>query len=286
LTKCLSFKKRNTQALGDATLLDWHLLSQIIEAIIIGIVALVIAWITNRLLLKISSDRIGDKKRAVRNLQRFVELVLFAIAIVLILNVFEVNVTGLIAGLGIGALVIGYALKDIIESWVSGLLIMSSKSYRIGDVIQVGNLKGVVTDISLRNTKLRTYDRNELVIPNALLLKEKIINFTYDKKEAIISLTFTVDYIFNIEKVKKAIEMVLQNHPNVVVNKDKKREIRFVIRTKEWITEIEALFWIDSPGNEEFIKSQITEQVKESFEKEKILPPLPSVIRRDFLKSE
>ncbi len=118
--------------------------------------------------------------------------------------------TGLIAGLGIGALVIGYALKDIIESWVSGLLIMSSKSYRIGDVIQVGNLKGVVTDISLRNTKLRTYDRNKLVIPKALLLKEKIINFTYGKKRAIISLTFTVDYIFNIEKVKKAIEMVFK----------------------------------------------------------------------------
>jgi hypothetical protein len=71
-----------------------------------------------------------------------------------------------------------------------------------------------------------------------------------------------------------------------VVDEKKRREIRFLVRNKEWATEIESLFWINDPENEEFIKSQITELVKTRFEEAKILPPIPSIIRKDFLESK
>lgn len=266
-------------------MLNWNFLLLILQAVVVGIGALIFVWIFNRLSLKVASGIAEDRKRIMRNLQRFVQLIVFAIALVLILSIFEIDVTGLLAGLGVGALVIGFALKDIIENWVSGLLIISGKAFRIGDVILVGNLKGVVTDISLRTTKLKTYDRNEVIIPNSLLLTEKIINLTCGKKDAVVSIIFSIDYIFNVEKAKRAIELGLRRHPNVVADMSKKREIRFVVRNKEWITEIEALFWINSPENEEFIKSQITECVKQELDKEKILPPLPGIIRKDFLQS-
>jgi len=173
--------------------------------------------------------------------------------------IFDIDVTGVVAGLGIGALIIGFALKDIIENWVSGLLIISGKTYRIGDVIRIGNFSGVVTDISLRTTKLKTYDRNEIIMPNSTLLKQNIINLTGGKKETVASIISYIDYVFDIEKAKRAIESVLRGHPNVVVGEKRRREIRFVVRSKEWTTEIESLFWIDDPENEEFIKSRITE---------------------------
>lgn len=267
-------------------MLDWNFLLPILQAILVGVGALIFIWIFNWLSLKAVSERTKDKKRIMHNLQRFVQIVVFAISLVLILNIFEVDVTGLLAGLGIGALVIGYALKDIIEGWVSGLLIISGKTFKIGDVIIVGNLKGVVTDISLRTTKLRTYDQNEVILPNSSLLREKIVNLTHGKKETVVSITFSIDYIFNIEKAKRVIESVLRRHPNIVENIGRKREIRFVVRNREWMAEIETLFWINMPENEEFIKSQITEYVKQEFGKENILPPLPSVIRRDFLQSK
>jgi len=194
-------------------------------------------------------------------------------------------VTGLVAGLGVGALIIGFALKDIIENWVSGLLIISGKTYKIGDVIRVGNLTGVVTDISLRTTKLKTYDRNEIIISNSTLLKEKIVNLTGGKKETVTSIVFYIDYIFDIEKAKKAIESVIKDQPNVVVDEKRRREIRFVVRSKEWTTEIESLFWINDPENEEFIRSKITELIKKKFEEEKILPPIPGFMRKEFLES-
>ncbi len=63
----------------------------------------------------------------------------------------------------------------------------------------------------------------------------------------------------------------------------RKREIRFVVRCKEWTTEIEALFWINKPENEEFIKSSVTELVKKKLAEEKILPPFPALMRKDCL---
>ena len=179
------------------------------------------------------------------------------------------------AGLGIGALIIGFALKDIIENWVSGLLILSGKIYKIGDVIQVGTLKGVVTGISLRTTVLKTYDRNEIIMPNSLLIKEKIINLTSGDKETVTNVVFLIDYVYDVEKAKAEIEAVIRCHPNVIVDEKRKREIRFLVRCKEWTTEIESLFWINAPENEEFIRSAVTELVKEKFAEEKILPPIP-----------
>jgi len=267
-------------------LLDWHFMFLIVQVIVIIISSFIMVTVFNRLVVSVAEKRIKVKKGRLIHIQRFFQLVVYSLVIILILWTFNVDVTGLVAGLGIGALIIGFALKDIIENWMSGFLIISGKTYTIGDVIRVGNLTGVVTDISLRTTKLKTYDRNEIIIPNSTLLKEKIINITGGKKETVASIVSHIDYVFDIEKAKKAIESVLRDHPNVVVDKRRKREIRFVVQSKEWTTEIESLFWINDPENEAFIKSKITELMKKKFEEEEILPPIPGFMRKDFLESK
>lgn len=267
-------------------LLDPDLIFLTIRVVVIIIASFIIVTIFNRLVVKVAEERIKVEKGRLVHIKRFFQLVVYSVAVILILWTFEVDVTGLVAGLGVGALVIGFALKDIIENWVSGLLIISGKTYKIGDVIRVGNLTGVVRDISLRTTKLKTYDRNEIIIPNSALLKESIINLTGGGKETVASITACIDYVFDIERAKKAIESVLRGHPNVVVSEKKRREIRFVVRSKEWTTEIESLFWINDPENEEFIKSGITELIKKKFEEEKILPPIPGLMRNEYLESK
>jgi len=266
-------------------IVDLNLILLIIQVVVIIIVAFALVKIFNRLVVRVTEEKVKLKKGKLVNVQRFFQLIIYSVAVILILWTFNVDVTGLVAGLGVGALVIGFALKEIIENWVSGLLIISGKTYTIGDVIRVENLTGVVTDISLRTTKLKTYDRNEIVIPNSILLKEKVVNLTGGKKETVASIVFHIDYVFDIEKTKKILESVIKDHPNVIVDEKKRREIRFVVRSKEWTTEIESLFWINDPENEEFIKSKITELIKKKFEEEKILPPIPAFMRKEFLES-
>lgn len=263
---------------------SWILINQLVQIIAIIIGAFVVVKIFSRLISKINEGTL--KKGTLKNIQRFIQLIVYSIAAILIMHIFEINVTGLVASLGVGALIIGFALKDIIENWVSGLLMISARVYRTGDVIRVGDLMGVVTDISLRTTKLRTYDRNEIIIPNSVLLKEKVVNLTTGKKECVVAITFYVDYIFDVDAVKKLVESVVLTSPNVIVDKKRKREIRFIVRIKEWTTEIECLFWIDDPENEEFIKSKITESINKTLKKEKILPPIPGVMRKEFLENK
>jgi len=231
-----------------------------------------IVYIFNKLIGKL--EQRGElQKGTLVHLKRFFQIIIYIVAGTLILSLLDVNITGMVAGLGVGALVIGFGLKDIIENWVSGVLIISGKTYTIGDVIRVGDLTGTVTDIALRTTKLKTYDRNEIIIPNSVLMREKIINLTGGQPEAVASLTFSIDYTADAEKAKSIIECILKNHKSVIFNLKRRREIRFIFRTREWTNDIETLFWVNDPPNEEFIKSNITELIQNAFKNEGIMPP-------------
>ena len=229
-------------------------------------------------------EKRGDlQKGKLVHMRRFFQIIIYTSAGLVILHILQVDITGMVAGLGVGALVIGFGLKDIIENWVSGVLIMWGKTYAIGDVIRVGDLTGTVTDIALRTTKLKTYDRNEIIIPNFVLMHEKIINLTGGNQESVASISLAIDYTADTKKAKSIIENILKSHKSVTINQKRKREIRFVFRNREWTNEIEVLFWINDPPQEEFIKSNITEAIQKEFMNECILPPIPALLRRDYL---
>ena len=220
------------------------------------------------------------------HLKRFFQIIIYLIAGIIVFSLLDVDLTGIVAGLGVGALVIGFGLKDIIENWVSGLLIISGKTYAIGDVIRVGDLTGTVTDIALRSTKLKTYDRNEIIIPNSVLMREKIVNLTGGTSESVVSINLSIEYTTEIESVKIIIEKILKNQKNVIVDTKRRREIRFILRNREWANDIETLFWVNKPSQEEFIKSNIIELIQEEFKKEGILPPVPAIMRREYLTGQ
>jgi MscS family membrane protein len=257
----------------------YPIIDDIMKLLIIIISAVIISKSLQKLLVEPAQKKFKDKT-VFSHLKNIINIIVYLAAFFLILWTFNIDITAAVAGLGIGALVVGFGLKDIISNWVSGIIIIGEKTYMIDDVIKVGDLTGIVTDIGLRTTKLKTYDRNTVIIPNSIMVNEKIINLTSGRHLSISSISFLIDYTFDIEKAKKIIEDVLKKNSNVVVDSDKKREIRFSIKSREWKTEIETFFWIDNPQNEEFIKSAITESIKKEFEKNNILPPLPDTLRQ------
>ncbi len=258
--------------------------------LIVGIIstlvgAFLIVTLFNALISRI--EKRGDlEKGKLVHMRRFFQIIIYTTAGFIILSILNVDITGMVAGLGVGALVIGFGLKEIIENWVSGVLIMWGKTYAIGDVIRVGDLTGKVTDIALRTTKLKTYDRNEIIIPNFVLMQEKIINLTGGSQESVASITIAIDYTADSEKAKSIIENILKNHKSVIFNLKRKREIRFIFRNQEWTNEIETLFWINEPPQEEFIKSNITELIQKEFKNQFILPPIPALMRKDYLPEQ
>lgn len=106
-----------------------------------------------------------------------VSVALFAIAIIVILDNLGVNVTALVAGLGIGGIAIGLAAQGIFSDLFAALAILFDKPFRRGDTIRYGQSIGTVERIGLKTTRLRSLEGQQLVIANTKLLDQEISNF-------------------------------------------------------------------------------------------------------------
>lgn len=106
-----------------------------------------------------------------------VTVALFAIAIILILDNLGVNVTGLVAGLGIGGIAIGLAAQGIFSDLFAALSILFDRPFRRGDSVQFGTVSGNVENIGLKTTRIRSLTGEMVVVANGKLLEQQIHNF-------------------------------------------------------------------------------------------------------------
>jgi len=140
-------------------------------------------WV-RELILGLVEHKVGDSEHANSTLgsaigiiRLLVTVALFAIAIILILSNLGVNVTGLVAGLGIGGIAIGLAAQGIFSDLFAALAIIFDKPFRRGDTIKFDPHIGTVEHIGLKTTRIRSLDGEEVVISNTNLLGKQIQNF-------------------------------------------------------------------------------------------------------------
>lgn len=121
----------------------------------------------------------------------------------------------ILAGAGITTFIIGFALKDIGENFLSGIIMAFKRPFRIGDLIEINGFKGKVTNMSLRETLIKTLDGKEVFIPNGLIAKNGLVNYTLDdllQTHFIIGL----DYNDETQEALNIIEEILNTEPNVL----------------------------------------------------------------------
>ncbi len=103
---------------------------------------------------------------------------------------FDSLTSKILAGAGLTTFIIGFALKDIGENFLSGIVMVFNRPFRTNDVIEIGGMVGRVVHMSLRETVLKTFDGKDLYIPNANILKTPLYNYTIDD---VLVGTFTLD---------------------------------------------------------------------------------------------
>lgn len=147
-----------------------------------------------------------------------------------------------VTGLGLTGLALGFALKDIISNFVSGVLILSLRPFEIGDQIVVGDTEGTVERIELRATRIRAYDGRVALVPNAELFTSRIVNNTADpvrRGSVIVHLGYEADLRRAIDTIGQAVRVtdgVLADRP-------------VAVRAAELGPDdlvLEATFWTDS----------------------------------------
>ena len=121
----------------------------------------------------------NDSLRSAMTLIRLlVSFAIFAIALIVILDNLGVNVTGLVAGLGVGGIAIGLAAQGIFSDLFAAIAIILDKPFRVGDTIRYGTSTATVEKIGMKSTRLRSIGGELLIISNAKLLELEITNFT------------------------------------------------------------------------------------------------------------
>jgi potassium-dependent mechanosensitive channel len=134
-----------------------------------------------------------------------------------ILNVNWSSIQWLAAALTFG---IGFGLQEIFANFASGLILLLDRSIRVGDVVTVGNLSGIVARIQMRSTTVTLWDRSDMVVPNKEFITAKLVNWTLSNPDTRVDLKVGVDYGSDVELVRQVLLRVAHEHPAVLKSPD------------------------------------------------------------------
>ncbi|WP_405103923.1 mechanosensitive ion channel family protein [Oceanobacillus sp. FSL H7-0719] len=150
-------------------------------------------------------------------LSKALQFIIVAITLTIVLQEFDYNIEGFIAGLGLGGLAISLAAKDALANMVGGIVLISEKPFTIGDWILTPSVEGTVEEISFRSTRVRTFADALVTVPNAILGNENITNWSKMGKRQV---NFTLKLVYDTptEKVRRVvdrIETLVKEHEGV-----------------------------------------------------------------------
>lgn len=120
--------------------------------------------------------------------------------------------TILAGAFGVG---LGFGLQNIINNFVSGLIVLFERPIRVGDVIQLDDTEGVVERIGIRASFLRTIHGSEVIVPNAKLISERVVNWTYSNRQRAIEIPLTLPLSVEAKRVAALLKSAAENHPLV-----------------------------------------------------------------------
>lgn len=258
-----------------------HLLQQMISRIpylIVASLVFVIFWVLSIFFKKAVTRILGSRKHHQNLVTVFRRvgsaLILFlGFMVAMIIAVPSFTPGKLIGALGIGSVAIGFAFKDIFQNLLSGILLLLSEPFRIGDQIISGNFEGTVEDIQIRATTIRTYDGRKVVIPNSQLYTSPMtVNTAYSQRR--LEFDVGIGYENNIIDAQRVILSVLKAAPTV----SKLAEPSVIATALADSSVVLRVRWFIDDGTQTNRVASINEViilVKEALEKANISIPFP-----------
>jgi small conductance mechanosensitive channel len=203
---------------------------------------------------------------------RTIAVPVFLLGLYIVLSVS--GLTGLavtvIGSTGLIGLVLGFAFRDIAENFLASILISMNKPFRTGDRIDVAGHHGFVQSVNSRSTLLMTLEGNHVQIPNALIYKGTITNFTANPK-ARFDFTIGIGYEDSIVRAQETALEVLRAHPAVI---DDPESLVLVEALGSSTVNLRVYFWIDvSKYSHNKVRSGVIREIKVAFERAGISMP-------------
>ena len=159
-----------------------HRIVSFIPRLLVAIVLFLLFYglaVLARKLARQALERVTHIPWAVRTLiARSIYLITLLVGILVALSAVNVNVTTVVASLGVAGFALGFALKDILENFIAGILLLFARPFELEDQVTLGTFEGIVKDIQIRTTTLHTYSGDIVVIPNSRVFTGPVVNHT------------------------------------------------------------------------------------------------------------
>ncbi len=207
-------------------------------------------------------------------LHKFINIAAVIVVFLFILSVWGIEIGPLLASLGIAGIAIGFAVKDSLANIFGGIQLILDKTFKVGDKVELQDgTVGVIQDISLRSTRLRTYDNELIIIPNGKLTNENVKNHVQPDLKMRVRVPFGVEYGSDPKKVKEVVLKAIKKIDTVI--DDPEPDVLFM-EMADFSLNFRAQFWVDS--YEKWFNSKIkaNEVIYEALNKSGIGIPFPT----------
>ena len=185
------------------------------------------------------------------------------VGFVIALGVMGLDFGALLGALGLTSVAIGFSLKDVLSNYISGVILLAARPFRINDQVVIGDYEGTITQIQLRATTMKTYDGRVVYIPNQEVFQASIINNTassYRRSSVMVG----IDYAENISDAIAVITKVLKTTPEV---ENSPSPDVLVSELAASTVNLEIRFWVDSRRSGFLATtSRVAQDVKEALE--------------------
>ncbi len=229
--------KFGTVKLTLRNLIEGGLTATLVLVVALWISSAIEAQLLRRESLDLSMRKIASN--AIRSLLLFIGL-LFALSAAGI----DLTALGVLGGaLGVG---LGFGLQKLAANYVSGFVILAERSLRIGDMVKVDGFEGRVTDIKTRYTVIRSLGGKEAIVPNEILITQRVENSSLADPRVLLSTTVQVDYDCDVDAVMKALSAAVTEVPRVLSDPGPSVQLS---RFADSGIELSVYFWIMDPEN-------------------------------------
>lgn len=190
-------------------------LAMVITAAIIVLVAKIIIAFIRRALVKVAVKGLKFTPMMASLVSRIIAVLVWIVAAVAVLGVFGIDLTPVLAGLGITGVVLGFALQESISSLFSGIMIAINNPFRVGDWVDIGDISGTVDSIDLMCVTLSSADNKKITMNNTNVWGSTIVNYSFIDRRRL-DMVVTVRYSDDLEKAKEAIRGLLASYPEIL----------------------------------------------------------------------
>jgi small-conductance mechanosensitive channel len=242
-------------------------------ALIILTVGYWLALRLSRLLERLAVKRFKVEPNQAGLIRRWVEVVLILALVIFSLVSVKIPLT-IFAFLG-GALAIGFGfgMQNLLKNFVSGIIILFERPFRVGDVLDIEDHRGTVLSIGIRSSVVKFYDGTETLIPNSALLENNLTNWTYSDRQVRFSLTVGIAYGTDTRRAAKLLTEVAERHG--LVQKTPVPQVLFQEFGDSALT-FELRYWVDvHQHNASQIGSDLRHMIASTFAENGIVMAFP-----------